>query len=99
VGDVILAHTNFMGGGHTLLVFVPFLFIGAGLAFISIAAGDRRGRQDRPVRVLPVGAAHPLSHVRASIVSSHKPAREATRHSEQKSEHRRRSGPRWLTPV
>jgi hypothetical protein len=83
-----------MGGGHTLLVFVPFLFIGAGLAFISFAASDRRGR-DRPVRVLPVGAAHPLSHVRPSI----KPARQAPPHQEQKTGQRRRSGPRWLTPV
>jgi hypothetical protein len=96
---MVLAHTNFMGGGHTLLVFVPFLFIGAGLAFISIAAGDRRGRRDRPVRILPVGAAHPLRHVRPIVASSHKAARQATRHQEQKPEQRRRSGPRWLTPV
>jgi hypothetical protein len=92
---VVLAHTNFMGGGHTLLVFVPFLFIGVGLAFISFAVSDKRGQDRPPVRVLPVGAAHPLSHVRPII----KPPREAPRHQEQKSGERRRSGPRWLTPV
>jgi hypothetical protein len=53
-----------MGGGHTLFMFFPFLFIGGGLAFISFAAGDKKQKQDRKVHVLPVGAQHPLSHVR-----------------------------------
>jgi hypothetical protein len=61
---VVVAHTNFMGGGHTLFMFFPFLFIGGGLAFICLAAGDKRQTKDRSVRVLPVGAQHPLSHVR-----------------------------------
>jgi len=61
---VVLAHSNFMGGGHTLFMFFPFLFIGGGVAFMSIAASDRRQSKDRSVRVLPVGAQHPLSHVR-----------------------------------
>ena len=61
---MVLAHTNFMGGGHTLFMFFPFLFIGGGVAVMSIAASDRRDRKDRSVRVLPVGAQHPLSHVR-----------------------------------
>ena len=61
---MVLAHTNFMGGGHTLFMFFPFLFIGGGILVMSMAAGDRRERKDRTVRVLPVGAQHPLSHVR-----------------------------------
>lgn len=68
---MVLAHTNFMGGGHTLFMFFPFLFIGGGVAVMSIAASDRRQSKDRSVRVLPVGAQHPLSHVRHKL----KPAR------------------------
>lgn len=92
---MVLAHTNFMGGGHTLFMFVPFLFIGAGLVYISIAVGDRRQRRDRSVRVLPVGAQHPLSHVRTKM----KPATQATRQPDQKTGQKRRSEPPWLTPV
>jgi hypothetical protein len=92
---VVLAHTNFMGGGHTLFMFFPFLFIGAGLAYISIAAGDRRTRRDQSVRVLPVGSQHPLSHVRTKM----KPATPGTRQPERKTGERRRSEPPWLTPV
>ena len=61
---MVLAHTNFMGGGHTLFMFFPFLFIGGGIAVISVASGDKKQKQARKVRVLPVGAQHPLSHVR-----------------------------------
>jgi hypothetical protein len=92
---VVLAHTNFMGGGHTLFMFLPFLFIVGGLVYISIAAGDRRQRRNRSVRVLPVGAQHPLSHVRAKM----KPASPVTRQADQKPGQRPRSGPRWLTPL
>lgn len=70
---MVLAHTNFMGGGHTLFMFFPFLFIGGALVVVSMAAGDRRERKDRTVRVLPVGAQHPLSHVRHKM----KPAKPA----------------------
>jgi hypothetical protein len=84
-----------MGGGHTLFMFFPFLFIGGGLAFISLAAGDKRQKKERTVRVLPVGAQHPLSHVRHKM----KPATQATRPPDQKPAPRRRSEPPWLKQV
>jgi hypothetical protein len=62
-----------MGGGHTLFMFFPFLFIGGAVAFMSFAAADKRQSKDRTVRVLPVGAQHPLSHVRHKM----KPAKPA----------------------
>jgi hypothetical protein len=75
---------------------LPFLFIGVGLVFLSIAAGDKRGRSSSPqVRVLPVGAQHPLSHVRSRM----KPTTQAPRHPEEKPAPRRRSEPPWLTGV
>lgn len=72
---MVLAHTNFMGGGHTLFMFFPFLFIGGGLAAIAVATSDGRKRKDTSVRVLPVGAQHPLSHVRHKM----KPAKPASK--------------------
>lgn len=91
---MLFAHTNFMGGGHTILVFIPFLFIVGALVVLSMAAGDRRSR-NRSVRVLPVGAQHPLSHVRASM----RPPRPPAVPPEGKPAARRRSEPPWLTPV
>lgn len=93
---MVLAHTNFMGGGHTLFMFFPFLFIAAGLVYVCMAAGDKRQRRSKSVRVLPVGAQHPLSHVRTKM----KPATQATtRQPDQKAGQRRRTEPPWLTPV
>ncbi len=91
-----MAPNEFMGGGAVLFMVLPFIFFGVGLAYLSIAAGDKRGRkQSRQVRVLPVGAQHPLSHVRHKM----KPANEATRPPEQKTGQRRRTVPPWLTRV
>jgi hypothetical protein len=85
-----------MGGGAALFMVLPFLFIGVGLAYLSIAASDKRGRnRDPQVRVLPVGAQHPLSHVRAKM----KPANQAPRQPEVKAAPKRRSEPPWLTRV
>ncbi|HEV3363662.1 MAG TPA: hypothetical protein VG795_05875 [Acidimicrobiia bacterium] len=74
---------------------LPFLFIIAGVAYIAIAAPSRRPRRDRSVRVLPVGAQHPLSHVRSKMKAANQPVRPP----EQKPAPRRRSEPPWLTPV
>jgi hypothetical protein len=92
-----MAPNEFLGGGAALFMIVPFLFIGVGLAYLSIAAGDKRGRrQSRQVRVLPVGAQHPLSHVRSKM----KPAPASVpRRPEEKPAPRRRSEPPWLTGV
>lgn len=86
---------DFLGGANTLLVFIPFLFIGGGLAFVSMAAGDRRQKKNRSIRVLPVGAQHPLSHVRPRLKGVPQP----TRHQEQRSRSRHRSEPPWLKQV
>ena len=93
---MVLADNSFMGGGNTLFMFLPFLFLSVGLAFIAVAVGEKRGKsRDRSVRVLPVGAQHPLSHVRHKM----KPANQATRPPEQKTGQRRRTEPPWLTRV
>ena len=93
---MVLAHTNFMGGGHTLFMFFPFIFIGGGLAFMAFAAGDKRQTKHQSVRVLPVGAQHPLSHVRPRLKGDVPPP---ARTQEQKPATRRRSEPPWLKQV
>ena len=90
-----MAPNGFGGGVTTIFMVLPFLFIIAGVAYIALAAPSRRPRRDRAVRVLPVGAQHPLSHVRSKM----KPATQAARQSEQKAAPRRRSEPTWLRPV
>lgn len=93
-----MAPNEFMGGGAALFMVLPFLFIGVGLLYMAFAAGDRRNRPRNPqVRVLPVGAQHPLSHVRAKM----KPAApaQAPREAQQKPERKRRSEPPWLSQV
>lgn len=92
-----MAPNEFLGGGAALFMVLPFLFIGVGVAYLSIAASDKRGRSSSPqVRVLPVGAQHPLSHVRSKM----KPTAQAPRQPEEKPAPRRhRSEPPWLTGV
>ena len=86
---------GFGGGIATIFMVLPFLFIIAGLAYICLAAGDKRRPRSKSVRVLPVGAQHPLSHVRTKM----KPATQAKRPPEQKTGQRRRTEPPWLTRV
>jgi len=90
-----VAPNSFGGGVTTIFMVLPFLFIIAGLVYIAVAAPSRRPRHDRSVRVLPVGAQHPLSHVRSKM----KPATQAARQADQKTAARRRSEPPWLKPV
>jgi hypothetical protein len=90
-----VAPNSFGGGVTTILMVLPFLFIIVGLAYIALAVGDRGKRRQSSVRVLPVGAQHPLSHVRTKM----KPATQAKRQPEQKKGQRRRSEPPWLTRV
>ena len=89
-----MAPNEFMGGSAALFMILPFLFLGVGLLYMGIATGDRRKRE-RSVRVLPVGAQHPLSHVRSKM----KPVTQPTRPAEQKTGQRRRSEPPWLKRV
>ena len=90
-----MAPNEFGGGVATIFMVLPFLFIIAGLAYIALAAGDRRKRRPSSVRVLPVGAQHPLSHVRTKM----KPVTQAKRPPDQKAGQRRRSEPPWLKQV
>jgi len=90
-----VAPDNFGGGIATILMVLPFLFILIGVAYIALAAGDRQKRQQQSVRTLPVGAQHPLSHVRTKM----KPVTHAKRPPDQKAGQRRRSQPPWLTKV
>jgi len=90
-----VAPNGFGGGLTTIFMVLPFLFIIAGVAYIAIAAPNRRRSRDRSVRVLPVGAQHPLSHVRSKM----RPATPTGRQSDQKAAPRRRSEPPWLRPV
>jgi hypothetical protein len=90
-----VAPNGFGGGVTTIFMVLPFLFIIAGVAYIAVASPSRRPRRNRSVRVLPVGAQHPLSHVRSKM----KPVTQAARQPDQKATPRRRSEPPWLKPV
>ena len=90
-----MAPNSFDGGVTTLFMVLPFVFILAGVIYIAVASPSRRPRRNRTVRVLPVGAQHPLSHVRPKM----KPPTSAARPAEQKPSARRRSEAPWLKPV
>jgi hypothetical protein len=90
-----VAPNGFGGGLTTIFMVLPFLFIIAGVVYIALAAPSRRPRRDRSVRVLPVGAQHPLSHVRSKM----KPTTPAVRPTDQKVAPRRRSEAPWLKRV
>ena len=90
-----MAPNEFGGGVATIFMVLPFLFIICGALYIALAAGDRqKRRQQQSVRVLPVGAEHPLSHLRSKM----KPVAPPKRPSDQKASPRRREPP-WLTKV
>jgi hypothetical protein len=90
-----VAPNGFGGGITTLFMVLPFVFILAGVIYIAVASPGRKPRRNRSVRVLPVGAQHPLSHVRPKM----KPATPAARQTDQKPSSRRRSEAPWLKPV
>ncbi len=90
-----MAPNGFGGGVTTIFMVLPFVFILAGVIYIAMASPSRKPRRDRSVRVLPVGAQHPLSHVRSKM----RPVTQAARQSDQKPSPRRRSEAPWLKPV
>jgi hypothetical protein len=90
-----VAPNGFGGGVTTLFMVLPFVFILAGVIYIAAASPSRKPRRNRSVGVLPVGAQHPLSHVRSKM----KPATPASRQTAQKPSSRRRPEPPWLKPV
>lgn len=91
-----MAPNGFGGGVTTLFMVLPFVFILAGVIYIAVASPSRKPRRNRSVRVLPVGAQHPLSHVRSKMKPTTPAARPTT---DQKPSSRRRPEPPWLRPV
>jgi hypothetical protein len=64
-----LADGSVFYGSNTLLVFIPFVLAGAGLAFVVRAAGDKVDRRtdEHTVRQLPTKELYPLYHVHMQI--------------------------------
>jgi hypothetical protein len=71
----LVAHGGMFMAGNTLLVFLPFIVAGAGLAFILRAFTDKIDRKpdDGPTR-LPTREERPLYHVHMQIRSGGKPS-------------------------
>jgi len=64
---------------YGLLIFLPLLYLGAGLFVISIAMRDRRDHRQSTVRRLPTPQDHPLHHVRVAMAATRRKARLAAR--------------------
>lgn len=65
---------------YGILIFLPLLYLGAGLFVISIAMRDRQDhRHATTVRRLPTAKDHPLHHVRVSMAATRRKARMAAR--------------------
>ena len=74
--SIDIAHGGMFMASNTLLVFLPFIVAGAGLAFIMRAFTDkidRRPPEDSPAR-LPTKEERPLYHVHMQIRSGTKPS-------------------------
>jgi hypothetical protein len=69
----LVAHGGMFAASHTMLVFLPFLLGGAGLAFIVKAVNDKvDAKNDGSVR-LPDAKEHPLYHLHMQIRSAGRP--------------------------
>jgi hypothetical protein len=74
--SIDVAHGGMFMASNTLLVFLPFIVAGAGLAFVMRAFSDkidRRPPDDGPAR-LPTREERPLYHVHMQIRSGAKPS-------------------------
>jgi hypothetical protein len=73
--SIDIAHGGMFMASNTLLVFLPFIVAGAGLAFIMRAFTDKIDRRpdDGPAR-LPTREERPLYHVHMQIRSGAKPS-------------------------
>ena len=67
-----VADGSMFAGSNTLLVFLPFILVGAGLFFIIWAASDKVDRRDDNTVKLPTKAQYPLYHVHMQIKSASK---------------------------
>ena len=71
----LLAHGGMFAASNSLLVFLPFLVAGAGLAFIIRAFSDKIDRKpDDGVARLPTQEERPLYHVHMQIRSGSRPS-------------------------
>jgi hypothetical protein len=70
----LVAHGGMFAASHTMLVFLPFLLAGAGLAFIVGAVRDKVDAKppDGSVR-LPSAKQHPLYHLHMQIRAAGRP--------------------------
>jgi hypothetical protein len=68
----LVADGSMFAGSNTLLVFLPFILVGAGLFFIIWAASDKVDRRDDNTVKLPTKAQYPLYHVHMQIKSASK---------------------------
>jgi hypothetical protein len=73
----VVADGSMFAGSNTLLVFLPFILVGAGLFFIIRAASDKVDRRDDDTVKLPTKAQYPLYHVHMQIRSASKAPAEA----------------------
>jgi hypothetical protein len=78
---------------YGLLIFLPLLYLGAGLFVISIAMRDRHDHRDSTVRRLPTAKDHPLHHVRVSMAATRRKARVAARKAADDGSERRKRPP------
>jgi hypothetical protein len=72
----LLAHGGMFAASNSLLVFLPFIVAGAGLAFIIRAFSDKIDRKpgDKELARLPTSAERPLYHIHMQIRSGGKPS-------------------------
>jgi hypothetical protein len=66
----VVANGSMFAGSNTLLVFLPFILVGAGLAFIVRAASDKVDRRDDNTVRLPTKEQYPLYHLHTQIRSA-----------------------------
>jgi hypothetical protein len=66
----VVADGSMFAGSNTLLVFLPFILVGAGLAFIIRAASDKVDRRDDNTVKLPTKEQYPLYHLHTQIRSA-----------------------------
>jgi hypothetical protein len=71
----MIAHGGMFAASNSLLVFLPFLVAGAGLAFIIKAFSDKIDRKpDDDLARLPTREERPLYHLHMQIRSGSKPS-------------------------
>ena len=78
---------------YGLLIFLPLLYLGAGMFVISIAMRDRQDHGHATVRRLPTPRDHPLHHVRVSMAATRRKARMAARKAADDGSERRKRPP------